>query len=504
MSVVESSGSGIQAKHSTTTFALLLTLLFLVVAVVILTSLLIANLKEVQNTITAAANRTVHYGIWKVFDTDLLCSKLFDNCQSPNGSTPYARLLWPFLGDRLATLSNESTSQQAAHVVGAHSMAFTDAILVLGQIPIDRVYWALTVYLYDIPSTSPESVDGRLTLAASVSDSISAANTVAEVNGQYLGLIITPNPNMVPVVQQQFNQTLGFGGSIDSIQWKTIFIPTSMYDPTYRYCVFTRILQTACNSTINSYNTWWFTDSNVLLPSGDVPPTWKTRNTLPNEVQQYFPTDDGQGSLAAYYDYGRSILATDFKDVLDQVDMQYVEQTVPYLSWIPGFCDSPERCGLICGSQGLEFKTNLRYCNTDTIYFVCRNIEVKKGQDLVFLAVNHVCTNAVVRYSNLTLANQKTEVSWLGILTGLHDPPSSILDPPPQVLPFNKLVQKIPDTVFGDSDTGTIYITERAYVTSSGIGPYYSSILPVQVYLVPSGTAPSPPYSPQASQFAQF
>lgn len=517
-----------QIKHNKSNLALLIILLLVTVASLAIVAVLLAYTEKIKNALLPS---NVHIGIWKIFNEDFACQQLQINCASQNKSSPYGRFLWPFLGDRIVPLANEGTYQLLPHVIGAHSMLFTDAILIWGLIPKDHVYWAITGYLFSTPYTGPQPPpkqslvkNGRLIVQSCFADSISSANTFSTTGqDQYLALVVTPNPNMVSIVQREFYNQFP-GASEISVQWKNLFIPTEMYSTDYDYCIFTRVVQTPENDIIPPWNALWVTSSSVQTPMSPVLPSWKTRNIQPSELLMYFCPPNGNGTfdpavpcptdlsvtnlnlsanLMLWYNYvNTQIIGHDFKP--EDVISIYSGKTVPAFSWLNGMCVQglgTANCGLLCGCQALQFQFNAIYDNTDTLYYAVYNpdvpegssnvIVVPRGYNIVVIAVDHVKTGSVIAYSNLTFTDYTSGASWLSIITGLNSNPQSAQPPPPPTVPIWKLVQTIPDAYFNEQNTTQVQLVERAYVSPSGIGPSFISILPCQVFLV-SSTASYP------------
>jgi hypothetical protein len=45
--------------------------------------------------------------------------------------------------------------------------------------------------------------------------------------------------------------------------------------------------------------------------------------------------------------------------------------------------------------------------------------------------------------------------------------------------------EHVPDNVRGSDGVAQVAVVERAYLNTNGVGPWYSAILPCQVFLVP-------------------
>jgi hypothetical protein len=508
-------GPSPQKRHWTSNLGLLILLILLVITILALTALLVAYTQTIKNAVTVPAN--VHLGIWKIFNENFACTHLQANCQSPNASSPYGRFLWPFLGDRILPLSNEGSVQALPHVIGAHPMAYTDAILIYGTIPFNRVYWAITAYLYSIPSTSPAAQNGRLTIAACVANSISAANTFGQSDSDTLALVVSPNPNMFAIVQKQFYSQFP-ASAFGSIQWKSIWIPSEMYEADFDYCIFTRIVQTPQNDIIPSWNALWYTAPAVPNPTLPVAASWIPRNVDPSELLMYFCTNDsGQydpsvpcpiastqmtdfsSNLSLWYNFVQNVVSSDTD--LKNVTTSYLGKTLPAFSWVDGMCPGgigSSNCGLYCGCQALQFQFSAIFDNTDTIYYVVYDtsnnstaashvIQVPQGNDVIVIAVDHVQTGAVIAYCNLTFTDYLTGASFLSVITGLRSDPHAVIQKPPSTVPYQKILVTIPDEYFVDGFCN-LQLIERAYVSPSGIGPSFVSILPCQAFVVLSNS----------------
>lgn len=485
---------------------IIIVLLVLVVIMLTLVAVNFAYAHKIKSSLQEG-DVVVHQGIWSIFNTAQLCGTVISNCVSINGSSSYGRCVWPFLGDRPFTLSNLAEPERTAHLVGAHTMTYNDAILVFGKIPRNRVYWAWSGYLYSVPGEGPPSdvVNQTVIIAGTVGDSIDSGNTVSRTEDDYLALVFTPNPEMFDVVQKQFKTNNRFYSTDDfSIQWKMIPIGSNMYASKYTYCLFSRIVQSDYDSSVPPWNCWWFQAKSGVVagPTLPVMPVQQVRSTEPNEINLYF-----QGDVQNWYAQTLQTAQTRFPQS-DALTLDYLQQTVPLMSWVEGMCPSPEACGLRCGCQGLVYSQNIRFDNDSTIYYVCYPIEVKKNQVLYVIALDHVASTAITAYSNLTFTDYLTEYSWSGVITGVNDPlappPPNAPDgkwPPPIGQGFVQVVESfvvVPDDVFDPiTNIAQVIITERAYLNPvNQTGPWYTSLAPFQVFLLDNKYVPTGGYTP--------
>ena len=136
-------------KHNKSTFILLIVLLILLVATLAIVAVLLAQSVKVQNRLVREDIK-IDPGVWRLFDLDAICgTDIAPSCVAPNGNTPYGRCLYPSLGDNPVNYATGSDIQKTTVLVGAHSLEYGDAYLVVGEIPRNRIYWAWTGYLWE-------------------------------------------------------------------------------------------------------------------------------------------------------------------------------------------------------------------------------------------------------------------------------------------------------------------------------------------------------------------
>ena len=483
-----------RTRPQKTNLALLITVAVLSVIILVLVALLVYYGYNLKQTVERDGMR-IHVGIWSVFAPELLCRVIATPCAGPNKNSPYGRVLWPFLGDTPFALLNQSPEQQAAHAVGAHAMSYNSGILIFGEMPVNRVYHSWTGYCYDIPSTTNKNQ--RFVVAASVGDSIDNGNTKATVPNEYLAIICTPNPNMVTAIRNTFYDRFPYSGW--PIQWQTIIIPSNMYDYNYRYCFFSRVLQTEFNDTIPPWQCFWFEAQPGLVPPPTLPvvANIKERSTTPNELLTFYPGISGTGEVSLWYAYTSNEIQEQFGPYIQNTNLtfQYAQRTIPYLSWVPGICPDPQgpACGMNCGCTAISTLQNFRFDNRSTIYYVCTEIQVPLGYKIAVLALDHVASTAVTAYSNITFTDMTNEVSWAGFITGIWDPLNPDTPTNPYTSPSWKPVgicESVPSHLF-QNGVARVAVTERAYLNPNGVGPWYSAIAPAQVFLIPE-SAPCP------------
>lgn len=476
--------------HQRSTLALLILAIILLFAILIIVALLLWYAKETQRRL-ALQDIRIDPGIYKLFQPQQICDILVTTCASPNHSSNYGRVLFPSLGN---FNPNGSDIQKETILIGARPLNYGNAMVVLGLIPRNKVYWAWTGYLWTIPWYGEGARDGRLNLASTIGDSIDSGNTFSRSEDDYLAVVFTPNPNFVSVVKEQFLARIP---SPANIQWKEMIIPSEMYSVDYDYCLFSRFLQTQDNETGPAWQCWFFqaTSNNVYSqPTLPVLNPIKIRSTLPNEYELKEILEEP--NIELWYQEGENFikrLATEHNINLPHNWNQYSRKTVPFWSWVEGMCNNPDRCGLLCGCQGLQFKLNLRFDNNSTIYYVNKGsdkllpnaeegIKVLPGQKLVVYCLDHVASTAVVAYSNITFTDIRNETSFDAYISGIVDPlvgPPSLPTKKIRIF-FNELKPELRDA----KGIGSILITERAYVNRNGTGPWYSAILPMQVFLL--------------------
>ena len=478
-------------NHNKSTLAFLIVIFLILLGTLVIVAILLVQSIKAQRYFSRDSIRIIP-GIWKIFQTDELCNiySIISNCASPNHSTPYGRCLFPTLGDNPWNFSTGTSIQQESIVIGAHNLNYGEAVVVFGVIPRNKVYWAWTGYLWTIPWQGTNNRDGRLVIAGTIGDSIDAGNTFSRYENDYLAIVYTPNPNFVDVVKENFLSRV-IPNSNFSIQWKSLLIPTSMYDASYDYCLFSRVLQTDEDKSIPPWQCWFFqaTTTDVYKqPSLPVLNPIKIRSTLPNEYEIKTILDEPNINL--WYEEGENFIKEITKNIqLPENWNLYARQTVPYYSWNPSICPDPTgpNCGLICGCQGLQSKINLRFDNNSTIYYANKEIKVLPKQMMVVYCLDHVASTAVVAYSNITFTDiEKNETSWEAHISGIVDPTTG-----PPTVPEKK-IRVFYDLLDKDQRNGlgiaTVIVTERAYLNKSGTGPWYSALLPCQIFLLPIGT----------------
>lgn len=387
-------------------------------------------------------------GVVSDFNLDFIC-KISKTCAANNPSSIYGRVQFPHKGDtNLVKLALSSLDNKKAILTSSHKLTYNDAIVVWGEFPQDVIYWGLTVNILDI-------YEGQLNKPfASVADTVSSPRYKPEFSTQKIGIIVTPNKNIVTSVQKTLQV---ISKNFLKVQFIPIIIPTKMYFRGGRYNILTRYVKQKLIPFKHQWNALWFKNLNQSLvqniPYHKASRNFREHTSIPNE-RDFMKKEDWEN------------LAKNKVNDLSKYTIIHQFGAKPYLAQdnfgtIPG--------GWKFGIDCVKYGEKCRADNPDAAYQVAANISLAENEFIVIVALNHITSGRIIGYSNVAIYDQVLERSLDEIMTS------------------SRLNSDIPDVIVHvfKPKVNLVFVVERVYTSSSNfVGPNYDSLLPVQVFKV--------------------
>jgi hypothetical protein len=382
-----------------------------------------------------------------------------------------------------------SSGNRKDRFYGSYPLSLKQAMIVWGYPPVtDRlaslpqnlpIYWSITGYLYSTQSEEPW---------ASVGDSYSSGRDWLErAKGEQIAFIFTANPNIYRLILGARLEDPAllkriFGASWNRLIYLPIFIPSSMYDPSYRYDLLLRTIsptgklqgesgqrgrsersESEANPSKQRGEKW----ETVFVTFPQIPESRADDvHIIPRSSQN---SELNLASMPEWTNFARQIVKYEGYDILSMTLAQ------PYLSpTIPGGYDRGQDC--------LIYQQNCRADNRDATYLVASNINLRPGEELAVVALDHLQTGKGSAFSNLNFYDQTTGSPYRTEYTGIS---TNRLPMATQLCEATQLIiNRPPADVFHDG-RAIISVGERIYVDhASGVGPAYDSILPAIVFTV--------------------